>query len=139
MSATILPFSSTTSEKITSQPGLDEKAHLARVTEAYSRRVDYNIRWVSGIGYEYISKVLLAVFRSIIASRWRYTDIDTYMKAEYQLTNCTIFDCARIVHDIDEYLGKIHVQESPEKAFFMHIRNIAFLRKQELREEKSHD
>lgn len=130
MSADILPF--TWYERA---PTLEERAHLARVTQAYSRRVDYNIRGVSGVGYTYISNVLLAIFRSIIASQGRYTDVDTYMRVEYQIENCSIFECVHIIHEIDAYLQKIHVQESPEKAFFMHVRNIAFMRKNMLASE----
>lgn len=124
MSAEILHFKQ--SGKV---PDLEERAYLARVTQAFARRVDYNIRWVSARGYEYISRVLLAVFRSIIASQGRYTDGDTYQRSDYEITNCSIFECARIIHEVDAYLEKIHVQESPEKEFFMHIRNIAFQRK----------
>lgn len=51
------------------------------------------------------------------------------MRVEYQIQNCTIFDCAQLVRIADEYLEKIHVQESPEKEFFMHVRNIALMRK----------
>ena len=132
MSDKIISFRAHTQKTITPEQKLEAQAHLARVTQAFARRVDYNIRWVSGVGYDYISRVLYAIFRSIIASQWRYSDVDTYLRVEHQIQDCTVFDCASLIQLVDEYLQKVHVQESPEKAFFMHVRNIAFQRKNEL-------
>ena len=99
MSADILPFRS--SAHLENIPSLEERAHLARVSQAFARRVDYNIRGAEGRGYEYISRVMLAVFRSIIASQGKYTDGDTILRVDYQILNCSIFDCARLVREVN--------------------------------------
>lgn len=60
MPAIILPFERT--EKQASPEAkrtkLELDADIARSSEIFSRKVDYNLRSTSGIGYDYITRLL---------------------------------------------------------------------------------
>ena len=135
MSANILPFEKP-EKSLNYKERMKRDALMRQTTEAYARRVDYNINRTTGFWYEYVSKVLSGVLKSIVASQGKYTNIDTYMRLDYQINDCSIFDCARIIQEIDTYLEMVHVQESPEKEFFIYVRNKAFILKNHLRKTK---
>jgi len=132
MDTKIIPFKKP-EESLSYEERMRKDALMRQTTEAFARKVDYNVNRVTGFWYEYVSWVLSWVFKSIVASQWRYTNIDTYMRLDYQINDCNIFDCARIIQEVDKYLERVHVQESPEKEFFMYVRNKAFILKNRLR------
>lgn len=59
MSATILPFKNNpVVQDNIPKSKIEMDADIARSSEIFSRRVDYNLRSTSGIGYEYITRLL---------------------------------------------------------------------------------
>ncbi len=135
MGANILPFRKP-KEHISYKERMKKDALMKQTTEAFARKVDYNVNRTTGHWYEYVSRLLSWIFKSIVTSQWRYTNIDTYMRLDYQINDCSIFDCARIIQEVDKYLERVHVQESPEKEFFIYVRNKAFILKNHLRKTK---
>ena len=136
MSGNILPFRKP-KEHLSYKERMKRDALMKQTTEAFARKVDYNVNRTTGHWYEYVSKLLEWIYQSIVVSQWRYTNIDTYMRLDYQIQDCNIFECIRIIKEIDEYLERIHVQESPEKDFFIYIRNKAFILKNDLKNTQS--
>ena len=111
----------------------EEKPTLSSVSRNqiyYGARVDYNLKNISSHAYAYFEILLESLYKTVVASKERITTVWFYMRCENELKKCNIFECKKILWLIDEYLQRIHVQESQEKEFFTRIRNIVFIKHQ---------
>lgn len=93
-------------------------------------RVDYNLKNISSQGSTYIYDLLENLFKTVIHSPERFTDVGFYLRVEREIKKCSIFERKKIVEMVDTYLPRPHLQESKEREFFMRIRNIAFIQVQ---------
>ncbi len=109
-------------------PDRIKKPGIISQNQAYFwTRVDYNLRNISSQGSVYIHELLENLFKTVIHSPEKFTDVGFYLRVEREMKKCTIFERKKIVEMVDVYLPRPHLQNSREREFFMRIRNIAFI------------
>jgi len=88
--------------------------------------VDYNLQNLNYIGYEYFIKLLDALFKTVIASSWKFIHESVMMTVRNQSSKLNVFECKKLLVDIDKLLERTHVKQSAERGSFMQIRNYIY-------------
>lgn len=94
----------------------------------YGTRIDYNLQNITGSWYEYIDRLVDALFNTIVNSKEKFTTAWHYIKVDIEFKKLSLLQCKNLLYGIDEYLERVHVQQSKEKEFFMRIRNLCFMK-----------
>lgn len=94
----------------------------------YGARVDYNLKNISTTWYEYFTRLLESLFKTLIHSNVKFTDAWFYIKVEHEFKKLSLHQCKSLLIIIDDYLLRPHLQDSKEREFYMRIRNLCFMK-----------
>ena len=129
MSANVLPF-----REAKKKPTVHDS--IAWSSEAFARRVDYNLSNIRSHWFMYIHDIGKGVLMSQIAGSGSYVEDAFILRVDREIKRCSVFECRAIIHQMDKNLARPTISESPDKFFFIHIRNRAFLLLEYLRKTK---
>jgi hypothetical protein len=76
-----------------------------QTSRAFAKQVDLNLINMDATWYEYIARLLEWVYHAVWAGADICTNVDYILRVEYQVKSCSIFECKRILHLLDEYLA----------------------------------
>ena len=109
---------------------------IAHSSKAFATRVDLNLGNIRSIWYEYIQAIGKWVYMSQVKGGGKYVEDSFIQRVDREIVRCTVFECRSIIHQMDRNLARKTISESPDKFFFIHIRNRAFLLLEHLRKTK---